>query len=167
MPISAEAAEGGPYEEGLGEGDTITVVFNKPTNVIPLGSNDRVYGLFNLSSSLGVLNAYVNRRGAVSTSAGCQSFGPMAQCVVHALKGLACRARATPASSPASHCKHRDGSVALRPLPCVRATLVAAPVSFAHVSQYRRVPYKQCEAGELAGVARARQAGPFSACTAH
>jgi hypothetical protein len=68
LPISAEAAEGGPYEEGLGEGDTITVVFNKPTNVIPLGSNDRVYGLFNLSSSLGVLNAYVNRRGAVSTS---------------------------------------------------------------------------------------------------
>jgi hypothetical protein len=32
-------------------------------------------------------------------------FGPMAQCVVHALKGLACRARVTPASSPASHCK--------------------------------------------------------------
>ena len=34
-----------------------------------------------------------------------RSFRPMAQCVVHALKGLACRARATPASSPASHCK--------------------------------------------------------------
>jgi hypothetical protein len=32
-------------------------------------------------------------------------FGPMAQCVVHALKSLACRARVTPASSPASHCK--------------------------------------------------------------
>jgi hypothetical protein len=31
-------------------------------------------------------------------------FHPMAQCVVHALKGLACRARVTPASSPASHC---------------------------------------------------------------
>ncbi len=30
-------------------------------------------------------------------------FGAMAQCVVHALKGLACRARVTPASSPASH----------------------------------------------------------------
>jgi hypothetical protein len=33
------------------------------------------------------------------------SFDPMAQCVVHTLKGLACRARATQASSPASHCK--------------------------------------------------------------
>ena len=33
------------------------------------------------------------------------SFGPTAQCVVHALKGLACRARVTPVSSPASHCK--------------------------------------------------------------
>ena len=29
----------------------------------------------------------------------------MAQCAVHALKGLTCRALATPASSPASHCK--------------------------------------------------------------
>ena len=36
---------------------------------------------------------------------GCLSFHPMAQCVVHALKGLACRARVTPARSPASHCK--------------------------------------------------------------
>ena len=31
--------------------------------------------------------------------------GPMAQCVVHALEGLACRARVTLASSPVSHCK--------------------------------------------------------------
>ncbi len=28
------------------------------------------------------------------------SFGPLAQCVVHALKGLACRARVSLASSP-------------------------------------------------------------------
>jgi hypothetical protein len=33
------------------------------------------------------------------------SFHLMAQCVVHALKGLACRARVTTASSPALHCK--------------------------------------------------------------
>ncbi len=33
------------------------------------------------------------------------SFRPMAQCVMHALKGLACRARVTPATLPASHCK--------------------------------------------------------------
>ena len=33
-------------------------------------------------------------------TAGCLSFHPMAQCVVHALKGLARRARVTPASSP-------------------------------------------------------------------
>ncbi len=38
-------------------------------------------------------------------TAGYLSFGPMAQCVVHALKGLACRARLAPASLPASHCK--------------------------------------------------------------
>ena len=42
---------------------------------------------------------------AICCTAGYLSFGPMAQCVVHALKGLACRARVTPASSPASHCK--------------------------------------------------------------
>ena len=42
--------------------------------------------------------------GFINT-AGCLSLGHMAQCVVHALKGLACRARATPACSPASHCK--------------------------------------------------------------
>ncbi len=38
-------------------------------------------------------------------TAGYLSFGPMTQCVVHALKGLACRARVTPASAPASHCQ--------------------------------------------------------------
>ncbi len=38
------------------------------------------------------------------------SFGPTAQCVVHVLKGLACRARVTPASSPASHCKQCSAS---------------------------------------------------------
>ena len=32
-------------------------------------------------------------------------FGPTAQCVVHALKGLICRACVAPASLPASHCK--------------------------------------------------------------
>ncbi len=36
------------------------------------------------------------------------SFGSMAQGVVHALKGLAFRARVNPASSPASHCKQRS-----------------------------------------------------------
>ncbi len=36
---------------------------------------------------------------------GVPKFYPIAQCVVHALKGLACRMRVTPASSPASHCK--------------------------------------------------------------
>ena len=43
----------------------------------------------------------------MSVTAGYVRCGPMAQCAVHALVGLACRrrARATPASSPASHCK--------------------------------------------------------------
>ena len=40
-----------------------------------------------------------------TASAGYLRFGPMVQCVVHALKGLACRARVTPAISPASHCQ--------------------------------------------------------------
>ncbi len=35
-------------------------------------------------------------------TAGYRSFHHMAQCAVHVLKGLACRARVTPASSPAS-----------------------------------------------------------------
>jgi hypothetical protein len=41
----------------------------------------------------------------MGTTTGCQSFNQMAQCVVDALKGLACRARVTSARSPASHCK--------------------------------------------------------------
>ena len=45
-----------------------------------------------------------------ANTVGYLSFGPMAQCVVHALKGLACRARVTPASSPASHCKQCLGA---------------------------------------------------------
>ena len=40
-------------------------------------------------------------------TAGYLSFGPMAQCVVHALKGLACRARAVPANLFAAHCEQR------------------------------------------------------------
>ena len=51
-------------------------------------------------------------------TAGYLSFGPMAQCVVHALKGLACRAHVTPASSPASHCK--QCSALTSPSPHVR-----------------------------------------------
>ncbi len=51
---------------------------------------------------------------------GCLSFHHMAQCAVHALKGLAFRARVTPASSHASHCK--QGS----------ALTSAAPVLLAH-----------------------------------
>ncbi len=38
-------------------------------------------------------------------TAGYLSFHPMAQCAVHALKGLAYRACVTPASSPAAYCK--------------------------------------------------------------
>ena len=39
------------------------------------------------------------------STTGYLSFGPMAQCVVHALKGLARRARVTPASSPVLHAR--------------------------------------------------------------
>ncbi len=53
------------------------------------------------------------------------SFGPMAQCVVRALKGLAYRARVTPAISPASHCKQCSALTS----PSLHAR-VAAPVLF-------------------------------------
>ena len=41
----------------------------------------------------------------IPSSTGYTGFGPMAQCVVHALKCLACRARVTPVSLPASSFK--------------------------------------------------------------
>ncbi len=44
----------------------------------------------------------LNARVCASGATGYLSFGPMVQCVVHALKCLACRARVTPASSPVS-----------------------------------------------------------------
>ena len=43
--------------------------------------------------------AWLVEQQVCRTTVGYLSFGPMAQCVVHALKGLACRARVTPASS--------------------------------------------------------------------
>ncbi len=42
---------------------------------------------------------------ADTCTVGCRNFHPMAQCIVHVLKGMACRARVIPASSPASHYK--------------------------------------------------------------
>ena len=62
-------------------------------------------------------------------TAGYLSFHPFAQCVVHALKCLACRARVTPASLPASHCRRCTALSRLRRL---RFTRVAAPVLLAH-----------------------------------
>ncbi len=46
-------------------------------------------------------------RNHALTHGGTAGFGPMAQCVVHALKGLACRARAIPANLFAAHCEQR------------------------------------------------------------
>ena len=63
-------------------------------------------------------------------------FGPMAQCVVHVLKGLACRARVTPANLPASHCKQCSAltSPSLHVRGCAspsraRVTLASLPAS--------------------------------------
>ncbi len=58
--------------------------------------------------------------GADSTAlaVGYLSFEPMARCVVHALQGLACRARVTPASSPASHCKQCSALTSPSPHAC-------------------------------------------------
>ncbi len=58
------ASEGGPYEDGVGEGDFITVTFNKPTNVVPLPTDASIRRLFNFSANLGShLNAYVPAGG--------------------------------------------------------------------------------------------------------
>ena len=65
------------------------------------------------------------------------SFGTMAQCVVHALKGLVCRARVTPASSPASHSK--QCSV----LTLLRSTRAAAPVLLAHAEVTKNIVFFQ------------------------
>jgi hypothetical protein len=64
--------------------------------VLPAG----VLSLFHNSTRLTLGYNYTNLYGIT----GCLSFYPMAQCVGHALKGLACPV--TPASSPASHGKH-------------------------------------------------------------
>ncbi len=61
-----------------------------------------------------------------SITTGYLSFGPMAQCVVHALKGLTCRARATPASSPARTASTAKCSRRLR------STSTAVPALLAH-----------------------------------
>ncbi len=68
-------------------------------------------------------------------TAGCLSFHHMAQCVVHALKGLACRARVTPASSPASHCKQCSALTSLR------STRAAAQVLIAHADVTKNTTY--------------------------
>jgi hypothetical protein len=49
----AVASEGGPYEDGIGEGDFITVTFNKPTNMIELDTDARIRDLFNFSANIG------------------------------------------------------------------------------------------------------------------
>jgi hypothetical protein len=60
---------------------------------------------------------------------------PMAQCIMHALKGLACRARGTPACLPASHCKQCSALT----LPVLHARGCASPSLLAHaeVTKYR------------------------------
>ena len=54
--LTAIAAEGGPYEDGVGLGDTLTITFNKPTNQIPLATDGRIHGLFNFTAFFGVLS---------------------------------------------------------------------------------------------------------------
>ncbi len=51
--VPAVASEGGPYEDGIGEGDFITVTFNKPTNMISLDTDSRIRDLFNFSANIG------------------------------------------------------------------------------------------------------------------
>ncbi len=53
----------------------------------------------------GLIRGASEGNGLGMYTVGYLSFGPMAQCVVHALKGLACRARVTTASSPALHAR--------------------------------------------------------------
>ena len=58
-----------------------------------------------------------------SSTTGYTRFGPMAQFVVHALKGLACRSRVTTASLPASHCKQSSALTS----PSLHARSCASP----------------------------------------
>ncbi len=83
-------------------------------------------GEFNENSA----SYFSNHRKKIVTSpyhcctAGYLSFGPMAQCVVHALDGLAYRARVAPASSPVLHYKQRS---ALTLLPSLHSRGCASP----------------------------------------
>ncbi len=61
-------------------------------------------------ASVSITALYSSLRLYVRT-VGCIRFHPMVQCVEHVREGLACRACATPACLPASHCK--QGSVAI------------------------------------------------------
>ncbi len=62
-----------------------------------------------------VVTAAKNRTSATPNTTGYLSVNPMAQCVVHALKGLACRARVTPASSPTALQAELSAHVAFAP----------------------------------------------------
>ncbi len=72
-----------------------------------------------------------------TVTTGYLSFGHMAQYVVHALEGLACRARVTPASSPAAPASSAQRSRRLR------STLAATPVLLAHAEVTKNIIFFQ------------------------
>ena len=81
-------------------------VSNDSTTLFTRGSSIPLIRANNSKCSRTVNKSVTTRRNG---TAGCLSFHPMAQCVVHALKGLACRALVTSASSaltsPALHAR--------------------------------------------------------------
>ena len=97
-------------------------------------------------------------------TAGYLSLGPLAQCVVHALKGLTCRARVTPASSPSASSAQRSRRL--------RSTRAAVPVLLAHANvtesinifsmgpklRYPMVPYAVIRRNWVNGFPRGRNA---------
>ena len=50
--VSATAEEGGPFEEGLGDGDMIRFVFDAPTNEVNVSSTEWIYQLLEVSEPI-------------------------------------------------------------------------------------------------------------------
>jgi hypothetical protein len=82
----------------------------------------------------------------------CSPYGSDAQCVVHALKGLACHARVTPASSPASHCKQCSALTS----PSLHARGCASP-SGAHRGHKNILFFNGCKTWEPGAVVNRSQ----------
>ena len=58
LPVRAEAKEGGPFEEGIGLGDTITITFNKRANFANVTGAHRIRDLMTFTTPIGNLTGH-------------------------------------------------------------------------------------------------------------